>query len=241
MTKKQIEESEKRITELQNSLVATAGIIQFEGGNINNISANTINENLQLLDNSEEYRQKAIENLNGYLRGLTDEEKRKFLEEAGIENADLVINKLNKEELAEEEGLKILQGYYRGLSNTQMRANISKAASSISVEFQSNMDKKMALGTNGSHANGLSYVPFNGYIAELHKGERVLTAKENEAYSKNFGVQGILNSKVNKDIINNQTTNNKNIVVQFYPQTMTEAEMERAFNYVDRRYGQYMP
>lgn len=31
---------------------------------------------------------------------------------------------------------------------------------------------------HGSHARGLSYVPFDGYIAELHKGERVLTAEE---------------------------------------------------------------
>lgn len=32
--------------------------------------------------------------------------------------------------------------------------------------------------TNGSHANGLDYVPFDGYIAELHKGEMILTADE---------------------------------------------------------------
>ena len=31
---------------------------------------------------------------------------------------------------------------------------------------------------NGSHADGLDYVPFDGYIAELHKGERVQTADE---------------------------------------------------------------
>lgn len=36
--------------------------------------------------------------------------------------------------------------------------------------------------TNGSHAGGLAYVPFDGYIAELHKGERVLTANEAMAY-----------------------------------------------------------
>lgn len=37
---------------------------------------------------------------------------------------------------------------------------------------------------DGSHANGLSYVPFNGYIAELHKGERVLTAEEAKEYNR---------------------------------------------------------
>lgn len=37
---------------------------------------------------------------------------------------------------------------------------------------------------NGSHANGLAYVPFDNYIAELHKGERVLTAEENRGYGK---------------------------------------------------------
>lgn len=31
---------------------------------------------------------------------------------------------------------------------------------------------------NGSHRIGLNYVPFDGYIAELHKGERVLTAEQ---------------------------------------------------------------
>jgi ABC-type transporter Mla subunit MlaD len=31
---------------------------------------------------------------------------------------------------------------------------------------------------NGSHATGLDYVPFDGYVAELHRGERVQTAAE---------------------------------------------------------------
>lgn len=36
----------------------------------------------------------------------------------------------------------------------------------------------------GSHANGLDYVPYNGYVAELHQGERVLTREENEEYNR---------------------------------------------------------
>lgn len=34
---------------------------------------------------------------------------------------------------------------------------------------------------NGSHALGLDYVPFDGYIAELHQGERIQTAAEARA------------------------------------------------------------
>ena len=61
---------------------------------------------------------------------------------------------------------------------------------------------------NGSHASGLNYVPFDGYIAELHKGERVLTATEARGYnnrSNNSGyderpikivVQSVLDRKV---------------------------------------------
>lgn len=35
---------------------------------------------------------------------------------------------------------------------------------------------------DGGHYNGLNYVPFDGYVARLHKGERVLTAEENKDY-----------------------------------------------------------
>lgn len=39
-------------------------------------------------------------------------------------------------------------------------------------------------GTNGSHRSGLDYVPYNGYVAELHKGEAVLTRQEASAYRR---------------------------------------------------------
>lgn len=38
--------------------------------------------------------------------------------------------------------------------------------------------------TNGSHAGGLDYVPYNNYVANLHRGEMVLTSAEATQYRK---------------------------------------------------------
>ena len=39
-------------------------------------------------------------------------------------------------------------------------------------------------GTDGSHAGGLDYVPYNNYVANLHRGEMVLTSAESTEYRK---------------------------------------------------------
>lgn len=48
----------------------------------------------------------------------------------------------------------------------------------------SNDDNNNQPPVDDSAADGLYYVPFDGFIAELHKGERVLTAREASAYNK---------------------------------------------------------
>jgi tape measure domain-containing protein len=46
-------------------------------------------------------------------------------------------------------------------------------------------DSVMANDSGKDHATGLSYVPYNNYNANLHEGERILTASENRRYGKN--------------------------------------------------------
>lgn len=54
--------------------------------------------------------------------------------------------------------------------------------------------KKLIPGKDGgaakSHYSGLDSVPYDGYAARLHKGERVLTARENRDYSEGGGGNG---------------------------------------------------
>lgn len=57
------------------------------------------------------------------------------------------------------------------------------------VDSLANTGNYMATGNveylvNGSHAGGLRSVPFDGYIAELHQGERVLTREEANDYNR---------------------------------------------------------
>jgi hypothetical protein len=54
--------------------------------------------------------------------------------------------------------------------------NGSISAYNLDEAFKQAAQAELAI--NGSHASGLDYVPFDGYVAELHKGERVQTASE---------------------------------------------------------------
>lgn len=54
-------------------------------------------------------------------------------------------------------------------------------------------DEADGIKINGKHATGLAYVPFDGYVAMLHQGERVLTAKENQEYMNGGSGRGGVN------------------------------------------------
>ena len=77
-------------------------------------------------------------------------------------------------------------------------------------------------GVDGSHAGGLNYVPFDGYLARLHRGEAVLTASEAAAYRKNKA--------------GGQTV--KQFILTIHTQSLSKAELDMIVAYVNRKLGE---
>ncbi len=71
-----------------------------------------------------------------------------------------------------------LVNYDWGSIGSKIWAKIKAAWSGKEAEVETDIK------VNGSHASGLYSVPFDGYIAELHAAERVLTASEAQAYNR---------------------------------------------------------
>ncbi len=75
---------------------------------------------------------------------------------------------------------------------------------------------------DGSHKAGLPYVPYDSYIAELHKGERVLTAEENREYEGSL-YSSLFKSK-NKGSTYNNNSNSSKYEVNYSPQISIKIE-----------------
>lgn len=67
----------------------------------------------------------------------------------------------------------------KGNELNKTMANIGQSVGQMQSSVYSAQRMPQYTYVHGSHADGLDYVPFDGYIARLHRGERVLTAEEN--------------------------------------------------------------
>lgn len=84
-----------------------------------------------------------------------------------------------------------------------------------------NVNTSSTGGIDGSHANGLRYVPYDGYLAELHRGEQVLTAQEADAYRSGQTGRKIFNMNI-------------------YTTSVSPAELEMIVEYANGKLGEAM-
>lgn len=242
---------------MQQKIQDTTGVIAAGTPEMQAQAGDMATKTISEFEKNAEAREKALETMKGYLSGLSDEQKRELLKQAGIDNADAVIDELNKGNLSEENGKNILQGLWRGLQNGTWQGKILGAAAGLAQSVN-----KAFTGKDGwdEHSPSKKMRKFAEYyiqpisdVMNARKKGITDTAKElanrvNSVFNnqmnipkvQDFGkLQGNLSRKINNTTKTIKNANN--ITIQFNPQQMTEAELDRAFNYIDRKYGQYMP
>ena len=125
---------------------------------------------------------KAIIELASYL--LSVENLKKILDVGGELIDSLAEGIANALDLLVQAGANVVESIKQGIASawagivSWFNGLWDSLFGNRSVNVNANVSK------NGSHAGGLAYVPFDGYIAELHKGERVLTANEAKDYRR---------------------------------------------------------
>lgn len=116
-----------------------------------------------------------------FLEALLDEENMDDLTDAAV---DITI-KLGEGLIGAtpellKAALKLADSLADKLINYDWRALGSRIWAKIKDSITGDAEKTAA---DGSHAIGMPYVPYDNYLAQLHEGERILTAAENEAYT----------------------------------------------------------
>lgn len=153
-----------------------------------------------LIEQSEKEEKRRIQAAKEQARKEAEDKKKdaKTNYESQLEDIDNFMLEENKKleereknrALSEEELTKLAKEELE-----QQEKDLQESLDAREVKFQKFVDNMNRIGeavtsqdvkefVDGSHRSGLSYVPFDGYKAELHEGERVLTKQEAEDYNK---------------------------------------------------------
>lgn len=103
-------------------------------------------------------------------------------------NLDIVLNRTAIS--LKYTGQTMFDGFFSAIQSAWNTINrwVSNAVNGIMNAVNNVFNAVRRIG--GSHANGLDFVPYDGYVAELHKGERVLTKEENREYNEGMNGDG---------------------------------------------------
>ena len=110
-----------------------------------------------------------------------------------VKKAEETVAKLNMAKDAQDSTGKTVQGIATGIENNLpvVQNAVAQLMAILSPMKKANVGFKFGfnpgIGTfnlDGSNEKGLNYVPFDGYLSELHEGEGILTAEENRVWQR---------------------------------------------------------
>lgn len=164
------EEVRKRIEE-STGVIALDTTMPNAAGNKATVVTDVFGRNLTIADKA---REDISNTSNTFSRDTTVQN------EAGKLGRD-ASNSFKNSANGEQTGKNFLQGLLTGIRNGYIQNKIINAANSLGNKVSSAAAKsRVSTSSLPGHKSGLDYVPYDDYVARLHKGERVLTAKENK-------------------------------------------------------------
>ncbi|MEA5048400.1 MAG: phage tail tape measure protein [Eubacteriales bacterium] len=129
-----------------------------------------------------------------------------------VDNVNAMVDEFNQSGEATTAGVETINAYVSGLNSNISGVSsavdeINKAIGKIVRKVSVKVKVETETGKNGGKATGLSYVPYDEFNINLHKGEMVLTALQAEALraqqrADNYGT--VLDAS-NTTVQNNQT------------------------------------
>lgn len=202
-------------------------------------------------DRDADAKEKALNTITGYLNGLTDEQKRELLKQAGIDNVDEVLKELDRGDLSESNGKNILEGLWKGLKNGTWQGKILGVAAGLAQAVN-----KTFTGKNGwdEHSPSKKMKKFAEYyvqpisdVMKKRKNNIVSTAQDlvssiNDRFDTNIKVPqvqdfGKLQGNLNSQIVDSMKTVFTTPQIVFNVQELDEAKLQQCFNYINRKFG----
>lgn len=148
------EEIKKLPIEMQQVIQQMTGVIITETPKVTDSTDGLADAIIKSLDKNAEIKQLAIDELESYLTGLSDEQQRSLLLAAGIDNVEEVMKGLKEGDLSEEAGIEILKGLGTGLDNQYWKNQIFERANALF----NNVFKTLHLVTGTSTKAGMASV-----------------------------------------------------------------------------------
>ncbi len=178
----------------------------------------------KIVDSAPRWIESAKNLLDNFLSGLREGFRIIYESMAGFINDNIIQPIIAKAEEFIDAGKEIIENVKEGIRKAweSLTTWFSGLWNGLFGGLTANVHVNRSVSTtevDGSHAGGLDYVPFNGYVAELHRGEAVLTASEAEDYRRG------------------ETNRNSgiNIVQNIYSEAKTAADLMQEALYLQER------